>query len=106
MCFWPGGHPAEVSLGLAGYCGLDPRGLTLRRLFALAHGRRREERQRIVEQAQWIGILFGERGTGWAVRQFVRTGELPDGSDREMPYDPAVEAKVAEIVAAGGKVVF
>lgn len=72
----------------------------------MACGRRREERQRVVEHAGWVGAMLGGRATPWAAEQYRRRGHMPDGSDQAMPYDPAVEAKVAEIQANGGKLTF
>lgn len=71
----------------------------------MAAGRRSEERQRVVELAGWVGALFGENATKYAIYQYVKTGAMPDGSDKIMPDNPEVDAKVAEIEATGRLIV-
>jgi hypothetical protein len=71
----------------------------------MAAGKRREERQRVVDQALWVGLMFGDWGTAWAQRQYVLTGEMPDGSERQIPYVPGVDEKVAEIERNGGRLI-
>lgn len=71
----------------------------------MAHGRRREERQRVVDQAQWVGAMFGDLASAYAIDQYLRFGQMPDGSDKKMPHMPEVDAIEAEIRANGGKLV-
>jgi hypothetical protein len=71
----------------------------------MAQGRRREERQRVIEQAAWVGALFSDLATPYAVAQFLKTGQLPDGSERQLPYLAAVEEKVAEIERNAGRLI-
>jgi hypothetical protein len=71
----------------------------------MAAGRRREERTRVVELAGWVGALFGESASAYAIHQFVKNGAMPDGSDQKMPDDPEVDAMVAKIERDGGLIV-
>lgn len=67
----------------------------------MSAGKRLEERQRVIELAGWVGAMFGDNATKYAVYQYVRTGAMPDGSDKIMPDNPEVDAKVAEIERTG-----
>lgn len=68
----------------------------------MAGGRRREERQRVIDLAGWVGAMFGKPVTEYAIHQYLRKGAMSDGSEREMPASPEVDELAAKIEANGG----
>lgn len=86
--------------------GLDPRDWTLRELFDMAQGKREESRELLLSQRWAIGSLFAEeQPTERQLREFLTFGG-PMGAAREERHMALVDAKIAEIRANGGKVVF
>src|SRR5262245_13624986 len=88
VCYWPGGNPTDTCYRLAGYCGISPRGLTLRELWLMAAGRRRESRIHAVEQAALVWCV-----NNIDVSEFIQTGEIEAG-EKARPLDPHLQAQV------------
>lgn len=72
----------------------------------MAAGKRREERERVWEQAMWVWAVVSDAVSPWGVGQYMQRGRMPSEADNRMPHDPEVERKAAEIARNGGKVVF
>jgi hypothetical protein len=69
----------------------------------MAAARRREARVQLLAQAILVWSV-GDANVD-AMAEFIRCGELPGGQLERIPYNPAVEAKIEEIRANGGKLI-
>ena len=76
--------------------------MTLRELWSMAHGRRREMRTHAVAQAMLVWSL--SEMDEYCVFNYLRYGELQI-SDGRIPYVPGVDEKIAEIYANNGKLI-
>lgn len=69
----------------------------------MAVARQRHDRSLIAAHAKLIGSLFQESDID--MRAFIQRGDLSAASARRLPYMPAVELKIQEIIANGGKLI-
>ena len=85
---------------------MSPKGLTLRRLWWMAAGRRTEERTLLINQKQLIDhTLFGKHGLSTRhIERFLRYGIL-DAIEVKEPHNPAVDDMVAKVMANGGRLI-
>lgn len=68
----------------------------------MATAKQRHDRALVAAHARLIGQLFTDSKLD--LTAFIQRGELGSGAS-PLPYDPDVEAKVAEIHANGGKLI-
>jgi hypothetical protein len=72
----------------------------------MATAKRRDARKLALAHAQLVLLMFGDKINGERLSEFIRCGDvIPGGPSKQLPYDPDVEAKLAEIEANGGKLI-
>lgn len=109
ICYLIAGlDPLQETFRLAGFLRMSPRDWTLRELFWLAQGAWEEERKRLLLQ-RW-SIWGDQPATERQWWLFVETGEPIGGETRDARAvspgtQAAVEAKLAEARANGGKLI-
>ena len=104
VCTWPGCDPAELCWRLAGFIGINPRGLTLRQLWLMAHGRLEQCRRLLWSHRHAIATLFdGDEAKSFDVKVFAQYG-MP-GSGAAEPRISGVDDKVSKFLR-DGKVTF
>lgn len=69
----------------------------------MAVARQRHDRSLVAAHAKLIGSLFQESSLD--LQAFIQRGQLGAPPVSRLPYLPAVELKVAEIMANGGKLI-
>lgn len=69
----------------------------------MAVARQRHDRALVAAHAQLIGAMFTDAKIDW--REFIKRGQLGLPAVGRLPYLPAVELKVQEIIANGGKLI-